>query len=670
MSIVLSKDLLQLLFPSVADSATDSDKVESILKDYYERGPVSVAVEANSAEVQVEITQIAQSFSDSRLGEASAAGDSGNFRKAERLLKPIREQYPWESDVHRMYAQSLFEQGRSDEATEPALDAIRWDPENVYALILAGNIYLRGQNDTTTAKRLYDHAAALAPDDHLVLNNIGGALLKEGKREQAKQYLEMALEANAGYPRTHYGLALAEQEGGKPKAAFQHIVSAFKADSRGKLREPLLKAAQSIARDYRTSERLDQVAEHYRAKVAERSTKDVRMEERDGLSEAAKLEVAENHGRSFHNVVSKPGARHRTHLVMHELVHLDFICEAREVDQNELFLHTDKTRAAFNRDHSNLSNDLSEQGLADDQINRFIDSIYQGILGHIYNAPVDLFIEQKLHDEFPELRPAQFDSLIALMQSYVKSATDKQVQSLTPEGIYRANTVLNLTHAIHLRDLYGVDFTYDFRASRRARKLAEKLYEDFLEIKDDRLPGEEYELVEDWGHKLGLLDYFQLEKEDPSRYRGVESSQEDAPEERGTKGPEEVMDEVRDDPHNLEDPNRPDGEGAQVSFDDGGAGSMAVTMHLADAINFYRDRNQSEIQGVAFEIAMLGTQGIDPSKTEKRYTLNSVPGRKFSPLQLLAYMFAGFKELDESVDTQLDFEEQYEDALEIANLDR
>ena len=76
------------------------------------------------------------------------------------------------------------------------------------------------------------------------------------------------------------------------------------------------------------------------------------------------------------------------------------------------------------------------------------------------------------------------------------------------------------------------------------------------------------------------------------------------------------------------------------------------------------------MQAVAFEIAMLGTQGIDPSKTDKRYTLNSVPGRKFSPLQLLAYMFAGFKALDESVDTQLDFEEEYQDALEIAKMDR
>ena len=232
MSIVLSKDLLQVLFPEAAHSAADANEVEDILRAYYEQGPISVSVEPNPAEVRIEITQTAQRLSGSQLREASEAGEAGDFRKAERLLQPIQEQYPWESDVHRMYAQSLLEQGRPEDALEPALDAIRWDPENVYALLLAGNIYVRGANDTTTAKKLYDHAAALAPDDHIVLNNIGGTLLKEGRLEQGKRYLEMAVEANPDYPRTHYGLALAEQEGGDPGAAFPHIVRAFRADAR------------------------------------------------------------------------------------------------------------------------------------------------------------------------------------------------------------------------------------------------------------------------------------------------------------------------------------------------------------------------------------------------------------------------------------------------------
>ena len=668
MSIVLPKDLLQVVFPRVVENYADRETVEQLIRDYYERDSISVGVEVRAEETEVRITEIKQVFEDSRLQEASAAGEVGDFRKAERLLDPIREKYPWESDVHRMYAQSLFEQGRADESIEPALDAIRWDPDNVYALILAGNIYLRGRSDIATAKRLYDHAAALAPDNHLVLNNIGGALLQEGRQKEGKRYLQLALEANANYPRTHYGLALAEQESGNLTAAFQHLVDALKTDKRSKLRKPLLQAVESLAKEYRRGAISERVINRYQTQVAERSSKPVRLEERAELSETAKLEVAETHGRSFHTVVLKPGARHQAHNTMHELVHLDFICEAREVDENELFTSADHTRAAFDRDHRDLPDKLAGQGLSEKQIEHFADSIYGGILGHLYNAPIDLFIEQKLHDEFPDLRPLQLASLVDLMRSYIKSATDDQIRTLTPERIHRASTVLNLTHALHLKDLYGADFVHDFRAERRIRKLAEKLYEQFREIKDDRLPGEEYELIEEWGQKLGLQNYFDLVHESPRRYR--EESSPAQSEERGSKEPKEVMDEVSRDPHNLEDPDRPDGNGAQISYDDDSAGSMAVTMHLADAINFFRERSAKETQAVAFEIAMLGTQGIDPSKTEKRYTLNSVPNRKFSPLQLLAYMYVGFKELDESVDTQLDFEDQFQEAKEIANLDR
>ena len=96
MRIVLSKDLLQVLFPGAAHSAADSDEVEDTLREYYEQGPISVSVESNPAEVRIEITQTGSQISERRLKEASEAGEAGDFRKAERLLQPIREQYPWE----------------------------------------------------------------------------------------------------------------------------------------------------------------------------------------------------------------------------------------------------------------------------------------------------------------------------------------------------------------------------------------------------------------------------------------------------------------------------------------------------------------------------------------------------------------------------------------------
>jgi hypothetical protein len=277
------------------------------------------------------------------------------------------------------------------------------------------------------------------------------------------------------------------------------------------------------------------------------------------------------------------------------------------------------------------------------------------------------------------------------------------MKELAPRKVRAANIVLNLTHAFQLRDLYGMDRILEFDAPRALRNRAKKFYDEFLDIKGDRRPSEEYDLIHFWSQDLDVDDYFRLVNEEEHRSRRNESSQstdgsgdtdveetgEVQPddegdesnssrlrfesthgEEQGSKSAQEVMGEIEEDPHNLNDPNRPDEEeGPQISFKGEAAGSMAVTMHLVDAIQTFKSMSDEEIQQVTFEIAMLGNQGLDPYETDKRYSLNSMHDREFSPLQLLAYMFAGFKRIDESVDTQLDFEDEYQQARKMAGLD-
>ncbi|MCB1090831.1 MAG: hypothetical protein KDL87_04830, partial [Verrucomicrobiae bacterium] len=61
----------------------------------------------------------------------------------------------------------------------------------------------------------------------------------------------------------------------------------------------------------------------------------------------------------------------------------------------------------------------------------------------------------------------------------------------------------------------------------------------------------------------------------------------------------------------------------------------------------------------AFEIAMLGTQGIHPEK--QGYKLASVPGTTFSGFHLLAYYYVSFKlVLPELLpDLQLPYDAEY-----------
>ena len=85
-------------------------------------------------------------------------------------------------------------------------------------------------------------------------------------------------------------------------------------------------------------------------------------------------------------------------------------------------------------------------------------------------------------------------------------------------------------------------------------------------------------------------------------------------------------------------------------------------MYCLSALQYFEDKELPEIQKVGFEIAMLGRQGIDPSNHDKKYTLKSIPGKEFSGLQLLAYMYTAFQVIDPFLDTGMKFKKEYEEA--------
>lgn len=84
-----------------------------------------------------------------------------------------------------------------------------------------------------------------------------------------------------------------------------------------------------------------------------------------------------------------------------------------------------------------------------------------------------------------------------------------------------------------------------------------------------------------------------------------------------------------------------------------------AVMYCVDALETFEDMSQSEVQTIAFEIAMLGRQGLDINDAAQQYQLKSLPG-DFSGLRLLSYMYVGFQILDPSVDIGADLSEEYQ----------
>jgi Flp pilus assembly protein TadD len=83
-----------------------------------------------------------------------------------------------------------------------------------------------------------------------------------------------------------------------------------------------------------------------------------------------------------------------------------------------------------------------------------------------------------------------------------------------------------------------------------------------------------------------------------------------------------------------------------------------VMMYIAGALDTFKQQGPERRQAIAFEIAMLGRSGLDINDPDQKYALKTLPG-KFSGLHLLAIMYAGFRQIDPSVDAGVDFSKEY-----------
>jgi tetratricopeptide (TPR) repeat protein len=93
----------------------------------------------------------------------------------------------------------------------------------------------------------------------------------------------------------------------------------------------------------------------------------------------------------------------------------------------------------------------------------------------------------------------------------------------------------------------------------------------------------------------------------------------------------------------------------------GGGIRPDVVMYIRGALDTFAEVGAKRTQEIAFEVAMKGQEGLDINNPEQKYALKTLPGN-FSGLHLVAIMYAGFKQLDPSLDGGIDFSAEYEAA--------
>jgi len=630
-------------------------ELEDFLKRFYTEGPFEPKVEITENFVKIEIDTKRIDEDQKSYQKLVELCEKGEYSKAKPLAKKLIDKSPNVSEYHRILGQILSDEGDQEEAINCLIDALRWNPKNEWALLMMANIFAKFKEDIDTAMKYYDQVLVVKPNDNIALNNIGANLMQLGKTEDALKYFNKAIKINPDYPNTHYALSLVSEMKGDFQEAFKYALSAIEVNpKKDGLYGNSFKMAVESAQKLTQSIDGKKIVEKFAGQLENACGKTIKVEIVDDIPTAAKIEFAENYNRNYHLVKYKSSYPAVEHLVMHELIHLELATEARAEEENQLFVTNQSYKSKFFHTLEKFAEDLHKKGIGEENIANYLQALFDGINRQVYNTSIDLFIEDRIYNRFSELRPFQFLSLLGMIQEGIQATTKPEIVKNTPKDILSKSKIFNLISAIHFQNIYKVDLVQDHNPSKLELNQANDLYNEFLEYRADKAPGEEYELVQHWAEDLKLDSYFELLPEDEHRRKNID----------------DVLSEIENDPYGLEtrDPSK---ERKMKKFLDSHTSpeiNHAVAMYMVGAIEFFKPMAKPKVKELAFEFATLGMSGIDP-KTDG-YSIPSIKNKSFTGYQALAYYYVSWATAipEMLAQLQMPFDKEYELAKQMTKL--
>jgi tetratricopeptide (TPR) repeat protein len=648
-------DFLFTIFPELKGSKDDKLVIDTFIK-YYTYGAFKpiVTIDNDTVTIEVDANKIATHDADYR--KMVALCEKGKYTEAKPILLNLIAENPTNSEFHRIMGQILSDEGDQDEAINCLIDALRWDSKNGWALLMMGNIFAKFKKDVPTAMKYYDQSLMANTKDFISLTNIAFLLLEQGKLEEAKKYLYEAKKINPDYPNANFTLGIIAEKENDLHSAFYSITQAVKlSKSSDVLYQNGMREAFDIAKRIAATSDGKKIVKEYRHKLEFDGGVEIDIVEDAEIQTPAKIEFAEYYDRSKHIVKYKPNYLAVEHLMMHELVHLDFVIEARKNSLNQMFLSTQKHKADFIKNLEPTIKKFKKMGVSEDNITKYCDGIFNGLNLQVYNTPIDLFIEDFIYNKYSELRPYQFISLYNLIQDGIKAVTDAKIIEISPKEVVSNSKVYNLVNALQYKELFGIDFVKEFKASIAELKLAQTFYDEFLQYKGDKEPAEEYELVLHWAEDLKLDNNFELVNENEYRNKRTDI--------------DSLLESIENDPYDLNsvDPYKEREMNKFIKSHEGAGTNSAMVMYMVDALQYFEKQSKEEIKKIAFEIATLGTQGISPNKTD--YRISSINDKVFTGPHILAYYYVSWAlALPDMVgQLQLPYDAEYKLATTICN---
>jgi len=634
------------LFPNIEKN---EESLKKALTAFYTIGNIEPTLKISQEFVEISIDTNRIEVESAKFQKLIILCESSKFEEAKVLAENLIESNPNISEYHRILGQVFSELGNQEDAINSLIYALRWNPKNEWALLMMGNIFAKFKNDIDIANKYYDQVLILKPNDCITLNNIGANLMQLGKKQEALKYFNKALESDSNYPNTYYALGLIADTENKHKKAFDYALKAIAhthTHTHAQLNSNSLHLAIESANKLKPEIEAQKIVDDFISKLSYLTEKEIRVEKDLSIPTAAKIEFAENYNRDFHFIKYKPNYIGVEHLILHELMHLELVEEARKDNLNKLFISNQSNKSKFFFSLEKEASKLHKTGVAEENISNYFSALFDGLNSQIYNTPVDLFIEDRIFKQWDSIKPIQFLSLLTLLQEGIQATTKKEIVDNTPKSILSKSKILNLINALHFKELFHLDLIDQFKATKQELEQAKELYGEFEEYRKDKKPGEEYELIQHWGEDLKLDSYFELIPESKHRQKTIDS----------------VIRDIETDPLGVNSNNPSEDRKMKKFLKEHSSEkiNMAVAMYMADAINYFSKTTNEVTKKIAFEIATIGTQGIDPNK--KNYSIPSIMDSKFSGYKILAYYYVswaiGIPEMLNQL--QLPFDKEYD----------
>lgn len=422
-----------------------------------------VEIEANTLAIQVNKSRMAPY--EQKVNQATALCEKREFDKADRLFAEVLKDCPFYSDCYRMRAQIEMERDHTDEAINICIDALRYCPSNLWALILMGNLLVR-TGDLKSADSYYQKVMTFFPDNALAMNNVGAVYLQRGDLQKAKEFLGKAIEQKPDYLNSYYGLAMACKQEQRLMEAFEWIhkglLKGIDRPENKQVREESVKMMISLASEIVKSYDYNQPVESYRRMLEARDRAPIEMKIDTKSHLYARLKYRYAYYEEKHSVVYNNTKEYHQHHILHELTHLEMALDARAEGKNQIMLRTIDAGEAYDKKFKPLFRAAFNK-LGGEKMLPIYRQIQEGLSLQLMNCALDLLVEDRIYKMSPTLRPLQLCALLRQEEDNIKSVESAMRSPLIPREVIRLNKVMNIVTGMHLKQLYGINFLNYYR---------------------------------------------------------------------------------------------------------------------------------------------------------------------------------------------------------------